>query len=122
MMAVRRTAGGGQRCAIICNGICCFLGEDLHNSKQIPEEDCKEYALGVALAQYSIGVRIKKFKECGKAGVSKELTQMQDMQVFWSISKDNLTWDKKEEGACIAYVPEEEARQISEGLHVCRWT
>ncbi len=70
MMAARRMAQGGQRCAIICDGICCFLAEDLHGTKPIPEEDRKEYALGVALAQYSIGAGIKKFQELGKAGVS----------------------------------------------------
>ena len=82
MMATRRMAQGGQRRAIIRDGICYFLAEDLHGAKPIPEEDCKEYALGVALAQYSIGAGIKKFQERGEDGVSKELTQMHNMQVF----------------------------------------
>ncbi len=82
MMAARKMAQGGQRCTIICDGICCFSAEDLHGAKPIPEEDRKEYTLGVALAQYSIGARIKKFQERGEAGVSKELTQMHDMQVL----------------------------------------
>ncbi len=91
MMAARRTARGGQRRAIIRDGFCCFLAEDLHDAKPIPEEDCEEYALGVEMVQYLIGAGIKKFKERGEAGVSKELTQMHNMQVFWSICKDNLT-------------------------------
>jgi hypothetical protein len=81
MMAARWTRGGQLR-AIIHNGFCCFLAEDLHDAKPMPEEDRKEYALGVAMAQYLIGAGIKKFKERGEAGVSKELTQMHDMQVF----------------------------------------
>jgi hypothetical protein len=95
MMAARWTAQGGQRRAIICDSFCCFLAEDLHNAKPIPEEDRKEYALGVTMAQYLIGAGIKKFKECGKAGVSKKLTQMHDMQVFQPICKNDLTYDEK---------------------------
>ena len=38
---------------------------------------------------------IKKFKEKGKAGVTKELTQMHDMNVFCPIEVESLTHDKK---------------------------
>ncbi len=47
------------------------------------------------MAQYLIRAGIKKFKERGEAGVSKELTQMHDMQVFWPICKDDLTYNEK---------------------------
>jgi hypothetical protein len=38
---------------------------------------------------------IKKFKEKGEAGVTKELTQMHDMNVFRPIKVESLTYDKK---------------------------
>jgi hypothetical protein len=39
----------------------------------IPIEDSEEYALGVILQQYSIGAGLKKFRDRGEAGVTKEL-------------------------------------------------
>ena len=65
-----------------CNGLIFFLTEDLNNAKPIPEDDRLEWALGVALVHYSMKAGIKKFQDRGKAGVSKELTQMHDMEVF----------------------------------------
>jgi hypothetical protein len=59
-----------------------FLAEDLNNTKPIPEGGRLEWALGVALVHYSMKAGIKKFQDRGKAGVSKELTQMHDMEVF----------------------------------------
>ena len=59
-----------------------FLVEDLSNGKPVAEEDREERALGVVFVYYSMGVGIKKFRESGKAGVTKELTQMQDMDAF----------------------------------------
>ena len=47
------------------------------------------------MVQYLIRAGIKKFKERREAGVSKELTQMHDMQVFWWICKDDLTYNEK---------------------------
>ena len=38
---------------------------------------------------------IKKFKEKGEAGVTKELTQMHDMNVFRPIEVESLTYDEK---------------------------
>jgi hypothetical protein len=38
---------------------------------------------------------IKKFKEKGKAGVTMELTQMHDMNVFRPIEVESLTYAKK---------------------------
>ncbi len=38
---------------------------------------------------------LKKFKEKGKAGVTKELTQMHDMNVFRPIEVESLTHDEK---------------------------
>ena len=37
---------------------------------------------------------IKKFKEKGEAGVTKELTQMHDMNVFRPIEVESLTYDE----------------------------
>ncbi len=38
---------------------------------------------------------IKKFKAKGKAGVTKELTQMHNMSVFCPIKVEALTYDKR---------------------------
>jgi hypothetical protein len=113
MMAARWMAQGGQHRAIIRDGICCFSAEDLHRAKPIPEEDREEYALGVALVQYSIGARIKKFQEQGKAGVSKELTQMHNMQVFQPFLKDDLTWDEKKKAlALLMFLKEKQDKSV----------
>ncbi len=45
----------------------------------------------MALAQYSITAGLKKFKQKGKNGVTKELTQMQDMNVFTPVLKESLS-------------------------------
>jgi hypothetical protein len=94
MMAARQAKQGGNHRATIHDGLSCFWVEDLHDAKSIPQDDCKEYALEVTMMQYSIWAGIKKFKDHGEAGVSKELTQIHKMQVFWLICKDNLTYDE----------------------------
>jgi hypothetical protein len=66
MMAARWTARGGQRRAIIRDGFCCFLAEDLHDAKPIPEEDRKEYALGVAMMQYQSEWESRNSRNAGK--------------------------------------------------------
>ncbi len=40
---------------------------------------------------------IKKFQDRGKAGVSKELTQMHNMEVFHPVTRDVLTKEEKTE-------------------------
>jgi hypothetical protein len=47
-------------------------------------------ALGIALIHYSMEVGIKKFQERGKAGVTKELTQMHNMDVFQPVARESL--------------------------------
>ncbi len=94
-MAAKRARRGGQRWALICNGCVFFSSDDLSNTKPIPEEDREEFALGVALVHYSMNAGLKKFKEKGEAGVTEELTQMHDMNVFGPIEVESLTYDKK---------------------------
>ena len=43
-----------------------------------------------------MNVGIKKFKEKGKAGVTKELTQMHNMNVCGPIKVESLTYEEKE--------------------------
>ena len=95
LMAARRARRGGQRHTLIRNGCVFFSSDDLSNAKPIPEEDREEFALGVALVHYLMNVGIKKFKEKGEAGVTKELTQMHDMNVFRPIEVESLTYDEK---------------------------
>jgi hypothetical protein len=64
-----------------------FLADNLSNAKPIPEEDREEYALGITLMHYSMGAGIKKFKEREEAGVTKELTQMHDMDMFCPVAR-----------------------------------
>jgi hypothetical protein len=95
LMAARQARKGGQRRALIRDGCVFFSSDDLSDSKPIPEEDREEFALGVALVHYSMNAGIKKCKAKGKAGVTKELTQMHDMNVFRPIEVESLTYDKK---------------------------
>ena len=67
---------------------------------------------------YSMNVGIKKFKEKGKAGVTKELTQMNDMNVFRPIEVESLTYNKKKESPNVAHVSQGEEGQFGEGAHV----
>jgi hypothetical protein len=82
LMAARRARRGGQRRALIHDGCVFFSSDDLSEAKPIPKEDREEFALGVALVHFSMNAGIKKFKAKGKAGVTKELTQMHDMNVY----------------------------------------
>jgi hypothetical protein len=82
LMAARRARRGGQHRAIIRDGCVLFSSDHLSNAKPIPEKDMEEFALGVALVHYSMNAIIKKFKAKGEAGVTKELTQMRNMNVF----------------------------------------
>jgi hypothetical protein len=91
LMPARRARRGGQRHALIRNGCVFFSSDDLSNTKPIPEEDREEFVLGVALVHYSMNAGIKKFEEKGEAGVTKELTQMHDMNLFCLIEVDSLT-------------------------------
>jgi len=75
--------------------MCLFLIRYLSDAKPIPEEDREEFALGVALVHYSMNAGIKKFKAKGEAGVTKELTQMHDMNVFHPIEVKSLTYNTK---------------------------
>ncbi len=61
----------------------------------MPEADREEYALGVVLITYGISPGIKKFQERGEARVTKELTQMQDMDMFRPVMRNDLTCDKR---------------------------
>ncbi len=95
MMNAQRRARGGQRRATICNGLMFFLADNLSDAKPIPEEDREEYALGIALVHYSMGAGIKKFKERGEAGGTKELTQMHDMDKFCPAVRELLTKEER---------------------------
>ncbi len=94
LMMNTRQAKGGQSQATVHGGLMFFLAEDLSNAKPIPEGDRLEWALGVALVHYSIKAGIKKFQDRGEAGVSKELTQMHNMEVFCTVIRDLLTRTK----------------------------
>ncbi len=60
--------------------------------------------LGVALVHYSMKAGIKKIQDRGKAGVSKELTQMHDIEVFRQVTRDLLT--KEEAVASLMFLKE----------------
>ena len=95
LMAARQARRGGQRRALIRDGCVFFSSDDLSKAKPIPEEDREEFALGVALVHYSTNAGIKKFKAKGESGVTKELTQMHDMNMFRPIEVESLTYDEK---------------------------
>jgi hypothetical protein len=112
MMLGRRVVQGGQRRTTIRNGVCFFLAEDLSNAKPVPEADREEYALGVALVTYGIGPGIKKFQERGEAGVTKELTQMHNVDVFHSVMRDDLTCDKRKKALASCMFLKEKRDQL----------
>ncbi len=96
MMAAQHNARKSKKCrATIRDGMMFFLGDSLSNAKPIPEEDCEEWVLGVALAQYSITAGLLKFKQKGENGVTKELTQMHDMNVFTPVLKESLSSEEQ---------------------------
>jgi hypothetical protein len=72
-----------------------FLAEDLSNMKPILENNRLEWALGVALVHYSMMAGIRKFQDRGRAGVSKELTKMHNMEVFCLVTRDLLTKEER---------------------------
>ncbi len=94
LIAARRAKRGGPRWALIPDGCVFFSADNLSNAKPIPKKDREEFALGVALMLYSVNAGIRKFKAKGKAGVTKELTQMHDMSVFCPIEVEALTYNK----------------------------
>jgi hypothetical protein len=95
MMNAQRRARDSQQRATIRNRLMFFLADNLSNAKPIPEEDREEYTLGIALLHYSMGAGIKKFKERGEAGVTKELTQMHDMDVFCLVARGLLMKEER---------------------------
>ncbi len=118
LMAARREARGGPKRALICEGYVFFLADDLSNAKPIPEADREEFALGVALVHYSMNAGIKKFKEKGEAGVTKELTQMHDMDVFRPINGDSLSYHEKK-GALSSLMFLKEKRDATVKARMC---
>ena len=95
MMYARRRARGSQQRATIRNGLMLFSADDLSDTKPVPKEDREEHTLGIALVHYSMGAGIKMFKERGEAGVTKELTQMHDMDVFCPVARDLLMKEER---------------------------
>jgi hypothetical protein len=96
MMNARKRARGGAKRAIIRDGFTFFSAEDLSNAKPVPKEDRDEWALGVALVHYSMNAGPKKIKEKDEAGVSKELKQMHDMEVFRPVEEGSLSKKEKD--------------------------
>ena len=47
-----------------------------------------------------MNVGVKKLKAKGKKGVTKELTQVQDMNVFCPVDVESLTYDEKRKPYC----------------------
>ena len=117
-MTSRRARRGGQRRPLIHDGCVFFSSDNLSNAKPIPKEDREEFALGVALVHYSMNAGIKKFKEKGEAGVTKELTQMHDMNMFHPIEVEPLTYDENKK-ALLLLMFLKEKRGSSVKVHMC---
>jgi hypothetical protein len=94
-MAARQQARAGPCQATIQDNVMFFLATDLSDAKPVLVKDCKEWVFGVALAQYSMGAGIKMFQQRGEAGMTKEVTQMHDMNVLRPIKRDSLTKEKR---------------------------
>ncbi len=119
LMAERRARRGGQRRALIREGCVFFSSDDLSKAKPILEEDREEFALRVALVHYSMNAGIKKFKAKGEAGVTKELTQTHDMNVFCPIEVESLTYDEKKKALSLLMFLKEKRDSLIKGANVC---
>ena len=95
LLHARKAARDGPKRALLRDGVMMFSADDVSDAKPITVEDRLEYAFGVILQQYSIGAGLKKFKERGEMGVTKELAQMHNMCVFRPILKGDLTLEEK---------------------------
>jgi hypothetical protein len=95
MMNEQWKVRGGQRRATIRNSLMFLSAEDLSNAKPVVEEDREEWALSVELAHYSMGAGTKKFWERGKVGVTKELTQMHNMDLFQPVTRELLSKEER---------------------------
>ena len=85
----------------------------------MPEEDRDEWTLGVALVHYSMTAGLEKFKEEGEAGVSKELKQMHDMEVFRPMERFTIEGGK-DQGGRVSNVPQGEEGSLGESKDVRR--
>ncbi len=94
-LVARRVAQGRPRQAIIHDGVMLFSDNNLSDAKPLPMEDSEEFALGVNLQQYSIGTGIKKNGKQAEQEVTKELTQLHDMEVFRPVHKGNLSSEER---------------------------
>jgi len=112
LLHARRTARGGPRRATIRDGFMFFSEGDLSDAKPIPVEDRLEYAFGVILQQYSIGAGLKKFRERGEKGVTKELAQMHN-------NEDRPYSRREEEGHIVPHVPQGKEGQVDQGTVLC---
>ncbi len=118
LMAERQARRGGPRWALIRKGCVFFLADNLSDAKPIPEEYMEEFALGVALVHYLMNVGIKKLKEKGEAGVTKELTQMHEMNIFRLIEVEALTYNEKKK-ALLLLMFLKEKRDSSAKARMC---
>jgi hypothetical protein len=64
-------------------------------AKPIPRDEWEEWAIGMALIQYSINAGLKKFGAQGEAAVTKELKQLHDMITFFPMDPNELTAEQK---------------------------
>ena len=99
-----------------------FSSEDLSDAKPIPVEDRLEYALGIILQQYSIGAGLKKFRERGEKGVTKELAQMHNMAVFAPNHEVRSNFGREKEGDILTDVPKGKEGQVSKRTFLRRPT
>jgi hypothetical protein len=69
--------------------------KEVSNAQPVDREEWMDWALGVALMQYSIKAGLKKFGEKGEAVVTKELKQLHDMTTFYPVDSKTLTKEDK---------------------------
>ncbi len=119
-MAARREARGVPRQALIHDGCVFFSKDKLSNAKPIPDAVTEEYTLGFAIVHYSMSMGIKKFKEKGEEGVTKELTQMHNMQVLRLIKEESLTYNEKKKALLLLMFLREKRDRIVKWAYVCQ--
>lgn len=95
MMNAAQERRGRPRWAPIKDGIMMLSTDTLNDCSPIRVEDIEEYITGVILTQYSVKAGLEKFGERGEQAVTKELSQLHNMNTMVPLDATKLTAKQK---------------------------
>ena len=94
-MNAARERRGGPCWAPIRDGIMLLSAETVNDCSPITINDREEYITGVILTQYSVKAGLEKFGEQGQQAVTKELSQIHNMNRMVPLDATTLTTRQK---------------------------